>query len=58
MIISILILVGGILLAVCGGFVKTRNAGIACCVIGGLLIVVSLAFIFFLKVILSGMRIE
>ncbi len=58
MIVSILLLAGGILLLARGGFAKTRNERSACYVIGCLLIAGSLAFIFLLKVILSGMRIE
>jgi hypothetical protein len=58
MVVSILLLAGGILLLIRGGFAKAGVGRSVCHVIGGLLIAVSLAFIFFLKVVLSGMRIE
>ena len=58
MTVSILLLAGGILLLVRGNSAKTRDGRSVCRMIGGLLIAVSLAFIFFLKVVLSGMRIE
>ena len=58
MVILILLLVGGFLLVARGSYVKDRNEAFVCFLFGGIAIAISAFFLFFLKVVLGGMRIE